>query len=122
MLKTITIVINEAKEGWKNFSKIKNNKFEKIKLKMEIEPNLYKKLINYYINLTIINWIKYSFNCYLTLLILSIIKSKITDKKLKLNSKTVLSVKLLDKISWIKKKINAKNNGKIKGTIILKGL
>ena len=122
MLKTITIVINEAKEGWKNFSKIKNNKFEKIKLKMEIEPNLYKKLINYYIDLIIINWIKYSFNCYLTLLILSIIKSKITDKKLKLNSKTVLSVKLLDKISWIKKNINAKNNGKIKGTIILKGL
>ena len=122
MLKTITIVINEAKEGWKNFSKIKNNKFEKIKLKIEIEPNLYKKLINFYINLIIINWIKYPFNFYLTLLILSIIKSKITDKKLKLNNKTVLSVKLLDKISWIKKKINAKNNGKIKGIIILKGL
>ena len=44
------------------------------------------------------------------------------DKKLKLNSKTVLSVKLPEKISCIKKKINAKNNGKIKGTNILKGL
>ena len=55
-------------------------------------------------------------------MILSIINSNIIDKKLKLKSKTVLSVKLLEWISFIKKNINAKNNGKIKGTSILKGL
>ena len=58
----------------------------------------------------------------LAMFILSIIKSSIIDKKLKLNNKTVLSVKLLELISWIKKNIKARNNGNIKGTIILKGL
>lgn len=62
------------------------------------------------------------FNGYFNLLILSIIKSKIIDKKLKLNSNTVLSVTLLERISCIKKKMNAQNKGKIKGISILKGL
>ena len=44
------------------------------------------------------------------------------DKKLKLNNKTVLSVILLELISFIKKYINNKINGKIKGINILKGL
>ena len=61
-------------------------------------------------------------NSYFNLFILSIIKSNIIDKKLKLKSKTVLSVKLPEKISFIKKIIKAKNNGKIKGINILKGL
>lgn len=44
------------------------------------------------------------------------------NKKLKLNSSTVLSVILLELTSCIKKKIKAQNNGKIKGIKILKGL
>ena len=44
------------------------------------------------------------------------------NKKLKLNSNTVLSVILVELMSCIKKKINAQNSGKIKGIKILKGL
>ena len=49
-------------------------------------------------------------------------KRSIINKKLKLNNNTVLSVKLLEKISLIKKKINAKNRGKTNGIIIFNGL
>ena len=54
--------------------------------------------------------------------LVSITESKIINKKLKLKSKTVLSVILPKDISRIRKKINAKNKGKIRGTNILNGL
>ena len=59
---------------------------------------------------------------YLILLILSIKKSSIINKKIKIKSKIVLSVKLPDIISWVKNKIKAQNSGIINGVIILYGL
>ena len=44
-LNIIIIVIRDAIEGWKIYSKKKNNKFEKAKLAMEMKLYLYKKLI-----------------------------------------------------------------------------
>ena len=59
---------------------------------------------------------------YLILFILSIIKSKIIKRKLKLNNITVLSVKLLALISLVKKIKKAAKHGTNNGIIILKDL
>jgi len=71
---------------------------------------------------SLIKFVRKTFKCYFNLLILSIINSKIINKKLELNNNTVLSVILFELISCIKKKINIENNGKIKGINVLKGL
>ena len=56
---------------------------------------------------------------HLILLILSITKSNIISKKLKLNNNTVLSVRFFSNISFTKNIINAANIGIASGIIIL---